>query len=69
MPGFVLFGVDLPLWAIVIIFIIVALIAWQIVKFGLKILFIIIVFFVILGLLDYFNVFNWIQQIFSSIVY
>lgn len=69
MLGLVLFGVDLPLWAILLVVIVVAIIAWQLVKFALKILLFLIVFFLILAVLDYFNVFNWIQQIFSGLVY
>lgn len=64
----IIFGVDLPLWAAFLIGIIVVIIAWKLVKFALKILLIIVVFFVILIALDYFQVFNTIQGIFSTVV-
>lgn len=63
-----IFGVELPLWAIFLIGIIVVIVAWKLIKFALKILLIAIVFFVILMALDFFNVFNWIQNLFSGIV-
>jgi len=66
--GIEIFGVELPLWAIFLIGIIVVIVAWKLIKFALKILLIAIVFFVILMALDFFNVFNWIQNLFSVIV-
>ena len=69
MLGMVLFGVELPLWAIFLIVIIIAIIAWQLVKFALKILLFLVVFFVILAALDYFSIFSWIQKLFSGLVY
>ena len=69
MLGIALFGVELPLWAVFLIVIIIAIIAWQIVKFALKILLFLVVFFIILAVLDYFNVFSLIQNLFSSLVY
>ena len=68
MVGIEIFGVELPLWAIFLIGIIVVIVAWKLIKFALKILLIAIVFFVILLALDFFNVFNWIQNLFSGIV-
>ena len=69
MVGIEIFGVELPLWAIFLIGIIVVIVAWKLIKFALKILLIAIVFFVILLALDFFNVFNWIQNLFSGIVW
>ena len=69
MAGIEIFGVELPLWAIFLIGIIVVIVAWKLIKFALKILLIAIVFFVILLALDFFNVFNWIQNLFSGIVW
>lgn len=66
--GIEIFGVELPLWAIFLIGIIVVIVAWKLIKFALKILLIAIVFFVILMALDFFNVFNWIQNLFSGII-
>ena len=69
MVGIEIFGVELPLWAIFLIGIIIVIVAWKLIKFALKILLIAIVFFVILLALDFFNVFNWIQNLFSGIVW
>ena len=68
MVGIVLFGVELPLWVIFLIGIIAVIIAWKLVKFALKILLILIVFFVILIGLDYLEVFSTIQNFFSGII-
>ena len=62
-----IFGVDLPLWAFFIIGIVAVIIVWKLFKFAVKILLVIIVFFVILIGLDYFQVFNAIQIFFSNI--
>lgn len=64
-----LFGFNLPLWAVFIGGIIVVYIAWKILKFAVKILFILIAFFGILfgvDLLNSLGVFEWIQNLFSS---
>lgn len=66
--GIEIFGVELPLWAILLIGIIVVIVAWKLIKFALKILLIAIVVFVILIGLDFFNVFNWIQNLFAGVV-
>lgn len=66
--GIEIFGVELPLWAIFLIGIIVVIVAWKLIKFALKILLIAIVVFVILIGLDFFNVFNWIQNLFAGVV-
>ena len=66
--GIEIFGVELPLWAIFLIGIIVVILAWKLIKFALKILLIAIVVFVILIGLDFFNVFNWIQNLFAGVV-
>lgn len=66
--GIEIFGAEIPLWAIFLIGIIVVIVAWKLIKFALKILLIAVVFFIILIGLDFFNVFNWIQNLFSGIV-
>jgi hypothetical protein len=67
MTGFVLFGVELPLWALLIIGLLIVIVAWKLIKFALKILLIIVVFFIILIAIDYFNVIGAIQNLFTNI--
>ena len=64
----ILFGYDIPLWIVFLAGLIILFIAWKLVKFALKILLIIAVFFIILMILDYVNVFNAIQNLFSVII-
>jgi hypothetical protein len=66
--GIEIFGVELPLWAIFFIGIIVVILAWKLIKFAFKILLIALVVFVILIGLDFFNVFNWIQNLFAGVI-
>jgi hypothetical protein len=66
--GLELIGITLPLWAFFIIAIIAIIIVWKLIKFAIKILLIIIVFFVILIGLDFLNVFGFIQNLFSGII-
>jgi len=64
-----IFGFNLPLWAVFLGGIIAVFVAWKIIKFAIKILFILIAFFAILFGIDALNtlgVFSWIQEIFSS---
>jgi hypothetical protein len=63
-----LFGFVIPLWLVFIALIIGVVILWKIIKFALKILLVIVAFFVILFGLDLLGVFDFIQNIFSSIV-
>ncbi len=65
--GFQLFGTELPLWALFLIGVIAVIIAWKLVKFALKIMLILVVFFVILMGIDYFNVISMIQNFISNI--
>ncbi len=60
-------GVVLPLWAVFLIGIIIVVIAWKLVKFALKILLILVVFFIILIGLDALGVFNTIQNLLLTI--
>ena len=64
----IIFGIDLPLWAFFLIGIIAVIIVWKLFKFALKILLIVIVFFVILMGLDCFHVFDSIQNFFATVV-
>ena len=63
-----LFGITLPLWAFFLIGIIAIIIVWKLIKFAIKVLLIIVVFFVILIGLDFLNVFDFIQNLFSGII-
>ena len=68
MVGIVIFGFDLPLWAIFLIGIIGLIVAWKLVKFAIKVLLIAVVIFLILMGLDVLNVFIWIQNSFLGMV-
>lgn len=67
LTGIELFGITLPLWAFFLIGIIAIIIIWKLIKFAIKILLIIVVFFIILIGLDSLNVFGWIQNLVSLI--
>jgi hypothetical protein len=61
-----LFGVVIPLWALFIGLILVVVVVWKLIKFAIKILIVIVVFFVILIGLDVIGVFDKISGLFSS---
>jgi len=61
-----IFGVTIPLWAVFLGGIILVVVAWKLIKFALKVLMIIVVFFIILIGLDVTGVFNWIQSLLAS---
>jgi len=61
-----LFGYDLPLWAVFAGGIVVVYIAWKIIKFAVKILLILIVFLGILFGLDVIGFFTWVQNLLSN---
>jgi len=61
--GIEVFNITFPLWAIFLIAVIAIIIIWKLIKFAIKILLILIVFFIILIGLDYLNVFGWIQSL------
>ena len=63
-----IFGFDVPNVALFLIGIIGVIVLWKLVKFALKLLLVIIAFFVILMALDHFQVFSTIQSIFSTII-
>jgi hypothetical protein len=68
MLDIIIFGVDIPLWIAFLIGLIVVIVAWKLIKFAIKILLIIALFFIILMALDYANVFNTLQNLFSGII-
>ena len=61
------FGFTLPLWAVFLGGLIVVVVAWKFIKFAIKILLILIIFFAILIGLDFLGVFNFIQDLLSNI--
>ena len=66
--GFQILGFELPLWALFLIGIIVAVVAWKLIKFAIKIMLIVIVFFIILMTIDYFEVISGIENLLLSII-
>jgi len=63
-----LFGFGIPLWGVFIGLLVVVFVVWKLIKFALKILLVLVVFFVILIGLDVTGVFNWIQNLFIGVV-
>jgi len=64
-----LFGIVIPLWAAFIGIILIAVVAWKLIKFAIKILIVVVVFFAILIGLDVIGVFDLINKyIISSFV-
>lgn len=61
-----IFGVTVPLWAIFLGVLLVVVVVWKFIKFAIKLFLILVVFFVILIGLDFFNVFDLIQNAFSN---
>ena len=61
------FGFTLPLWAVFLGGIIIVVVAWKLIKFALKVLLVLVVFFAILIGLDVLGVFNFIQDLLSNI--
>ena len=61
------FGFTLPLWAVFLGGIIFVFVAWKLIKFALKVLLVLVVFFGILIGLDVLGVFNFIQGLLSNI--
>jgi hypothetical protein len=56
-----IFG-NIPLWAILIIIILIVVVVWKLIKFAIKILIVVVVFFAILIGLDVIGVFSWINE-------
>jgi hypothetical protein len=61
-----LFGYSVPLWAIFLLAIVIAIFAWKIIKFALKVLIVLVVIFVIFMGLDYFHIISWMQGVLAS---
>lgn len=63
-----IFGVAVPLWAVFLIGIIAVVAVWKLFKFAIKILLVIVAFFAILMGLDYFQIFDGIQELLGSVL-
>jgi hypothetical protein len=63
-----LFGFQIPLSVLFIIGIIAVIILWKVIKFAIKILLLVVVFFLVLFGLDMIGVFEHIQNLFSSLI-
>ena len=61
-----IFGIVIPLWAVFIGVILLIVILWKLIKFALKVLIIVIVFFAILIGLDLIGVFDYITNFVST---
>ena len=62
------FGFALPLWAVFLGIIIIAIIVWKLIKFAIKMLIIVVVFFGILLGLDLIGFFNLLQDVMTNFV-
>jgi len=60
-------GMIIPLWAVFLGGILVVVIAWKLIKFALKLLLVLVVFFAILIGLDFFHVFDSIAGLFTNL--
>ena len=63
-----LFGIVVPLWALFIGLILVVVVVWKLIKFAIKILIVIVVFFAILIGLDFIGVFKIISDLISPLM-
>ena len=61
-------GLQIPLYILFLIGIIVVVILWKIIKFAIKILLVLVVFFLVLFGLDVLGVFDYIQNLLSSLI-
>lgn len=62
-----IFGIDVPLWAIFVGGIILLLLAWKLIKFTIKIVLIVGAFLIVLLFLDVSGVFGEIFRIFGAL--
>lgn len=61
-----LFGFTIPLWALFIGIILIVVVVWKLIKFALKLLIVVVVFFALLIGLDVIGVFDKISGFLSS---
>ena len=57
----------IPLWAVFLGGILVVIIAWKLIKFAIKLLLVLVVFFAVLIGLDFFGVFDLIMGLFTNL--
>lgn len=60
-------GFTIPLWAVFLGIILIVIIAWKLIKFAIKLLLVIVVFFLILLGLDVLGVFEILQNVLSGV--
>jgi len=60
------FGFILPLWAVFIGIILIVLVIWKLIKFAIKILLVVVVFFAILIGLDFIGLFDQLSTLLTS---
>ena len=56
------FLAEIPLWMILIGVVLIVIIFWKLIKFAIKVLIALVVFFIILIGLDLLGVFSWINE-------
>jgi len=61
-------GLQIPLYVIFLIGIVAVFIVWKLIKFAIKILLVIVVFFLILFGLDVMGVFDFAQNLITSVI-
>jgi hypothetical protein len=59
---------NLPLFIVFLIALLVVFVVWKVIKFAVKLLLVLAVFFVILIGLDFLGVFSWLQNLFSHLL-
>lgn len=59
-------GFSIPLWAFILIVIFVLVVGWKIIKFALTLLAVFILVLIAVMILDFFNVFTLIKQLFPG---
>jgi hypothetical protein len=57
-----LFSYDIPLWALIIGVILLAVVAWKLIKFAIKVLITVVILLALMIGLDIIGVFSWIQE-------
>jgi len=61
-------GFQIPLWAVFLGGLIVVVVAWKLIKFAIKLLIVLLIFFALIIGLDMIGVFQWIQNMMGSIL-
>ena len=61
-------GFTVPLWAVFLGVILIAIITWKLIKFAIKLLVALLLFFGILMGLDLLGIFDWLQGLIATIL-